>query len=75
MEEQCGVHVEASLAEKHIEKFKEVWMKWAVIRATDVNLAPSATQALRKRRITHSLLFEYALQFYVVRVSDGWEKI
>jgi len=50
-------------------------MKWAVIHATDVNLAPSATQALRKRRITYSLLFEYALQFYVVRVSDGWEKI
>jgi hypothetical protein len=38
MGEQCRVHVEASLAEKHIEKFKEVWMKWAVIHATDVKV-------------------------------------
>jgi len=57
MGEQCGVHVEASLAEKHIEKFNDVWMKWALVHATDVILAPSATQALRKRRITYSLFF------------------
>lgn len=38
MEEQHGVHVEASLADKHVEKFKDAWKKWAVIHATVVKV-------------------------------------
>jgi hypothetical protein len=38
MGELYGVHVEASLADKYVEKFKDVWMKWAVIHATDVKV-------------------------------------
>jgi hypothetical protein len=36
--EQYGVHVGASLTEKRIEKFKDVWITWAVIHATDVKV-------------------------------------
>jgi len=48
MGEQCGVHVEASLAEKHIGKFKEVWMKWEVIHATDVKVGTISQTSIVK---------------------------
>jgi hypothetical protein len=38
MGEQYGVHVEASLADKQVEKFKDAWMNRAVIHATDVKV-------------------------------------